>query len=142
MKGSYLVRIGIATAIAGLIVGCGGGDEGLTQAKLTPKDVDTLGSNAAKMLPGCEYNSANVAFVQMDDRMLNMYQHLDKQIKTLKVSKPLARVINKIEDGSCGGKKLTHGSHNNGQEDLTITYNDYCEGDAMKQTVINGIVSM
>jgi hypothetical protein len=97
------------------------------------------------MLPGCEYNSANVSSAQMDDRLLVAVQSVHKEIKVFQRdinAVRYGRVIHDVESGTCGGTYTKEGTHENGIEDLTYTYDHYCTGDAMKQTIIDGVTKV
>ncbi len=139
MRYSKLIAIGTTVAIAGIVIGCGGD----TLATLTAEDVDTIGSNAAKALPGCEYNSADVAVSSpMGAFYHDVYQEeIDKLIQR-KLAVPLGRTVHEVKAGTCGGTLTTDGTHENGNEDLTYTYDNYCSGDDTKQTVVDGVASV
>ena len=146
MRSLRVVTMGMSTILVGFIIGCGGGGGGdAPKAKLTAKDVDTLGSSAAKMLPGCEYNSDDVAFAHMDEQVLGSYRMLRKEVLLFnkKNKVPLmARSVHIVDTGGCGGTLTKEGTHENGDEHLTYTYDHYCSGDATKQTVVDGVVSV
>jgi hypothetical protein len=131
----------ITVSMIGL-VGCGGGTE---KAKITQESVDTMGKNAAAVLPGCEYNSDNAIAVRMDDELAGAYLLLYKKVDTLKTNnrtKKLGRTINESKAGTCGGTYHKDGTHENGIEDVTYTYDHYCTGEPTKKTVMTGVVTV
>jgi len=142
MKAQKSLVVGFITASVIGLTGCGGGG---TTAKITQDSVDKMGENAAKILPGCEYNSDNVLGARMDDDLAGAYMLLDKELKAKNPygsSGKLSRAIDESEVGNCGGTYHKVGTHVNGIEDVTYTYDHYCSGDATKKSVITGGVTV
>jgi len=144
MKMQKSLAMGFIAVSIMALVGCGGGAE---KAKITQENVDTLGKNAAKILPGCEYNSDNVLGARMDDDLTAAYALVGQEVKKLKAyhngrSVKLGHTIDESEAGTCGGTYHKVGTHVNGIEDVTYTYDHYCSGDVTKKTVITGVVTV
>jgi len=141
MKRSILYT-SLSVLAVSLMVGCGGGSgESGPTAKLTDANIKKLGASAAKALPGCVYtDDSRISFSDVD---LTMLSDAVVELKAKEVFGKMPvrqdRPVSGVEAGSCGGTLRWSGTHDNGNDDLTYTFADYCTGTAgADHTIMNG----
>lgn len=148
MKSCYLKSLSVLAVL--LLTACGGGGGGSSSTELVTLDTETinkLGSNMATATPGCDYTSETVATATYLPGAVESYRSL---IDTMKKRQPLAaRNASKVsnyatsEVGNCGGTFVITGEHDNGDDDLTVTYTNFCNSTVSgAQTVTNGVASL
>ncbi len=149
MRNSLFSIIGVGL-ISTLFLGCGGGDSsavplgdysGGSAVNITTETADDLANSAARALPGCVYSSDNTLATpkfQISDRLykstINEVFHNEKAV-TYRSS----TAINERKEGKCGGYYTKIGTHENGVDDLTYTYESYCTGDDLESTTVTGV---
>lgn len=141
---TYNANLVLSSVLALALLGCssGGDSNGATKAKLTPQNAEEMAVSAASALPGCTYRSDTYLLApDINDEMLRLYKQTVEDIKYK--TKPYARAypINQQESGTCPtnpGSVTMSGEHSNGTDNVTYTFDNYCTGDSIEQTVING----
>ncbi|MCH9739794.1 MAG: hypothetical protein K0U38_02995 [Epsilonproteobacteria bacterium] len=132
IKGVAILTVGFA------VIGCGGGSDSSSSKKaaLDAQSIDKLGTNAAKVIPGCVYTSETVATVLEQDRLASYKVVIDtiKSNKSSKSPKIQKDTINENAVGDCGGTYTISGEHDNGDTDVTYAFDNFCNG----STTIDG----
>jgi hypothetical protein len=144
MKHYYLPALSAIPVI--ILTACGGGGGGSDSVELTVLDRDTIdkfGTNVATATPGCDYTSDTVATSTYQPQAVAAYRAM---IDSMKQHSQASRNANRVSDyadtlvGDCGGTMVISGEHDNGDDDLTYTYTNYCNSDGSgNQTVTNGV---
>ncbi len=140
MKKKIIASSLVVTIIgAGMIVGCGGsGSSDKTSndgsagkvANLDVRSVNTLGKNAANLIPGCVYTSNAVSTV-LNDHHVKAYKSVYNRIVKLKHSRVAGQ---QPTAGSCGGEMTQSTTGNN----ISYQFTDFCNGDANNKVTLNG----
>ena len=145
MKQYYLPTLTVLSVI--MLTACGGGSGGGSDstelALLDRNTIDKFGTNFATATPGCDYTSDTVATATYQPKAVSAYRAL---IDTVKQRSRSAKYANRVsiyadtQAGDCGGTLVITGEHDNGDDDLTYTYTNFCNSDGSgNQTVTNGV---
>ena len=154
---SYRV-IGVITAGLFLqnILGCGGGDSPPSPSEeedtaLTSVSAENLANNAAAALPGCTYISdtgvmtSPAAYSMAIKIVVDEVLQFDKSAsRNPPMAAARARDINETVDGTCSvpGHYTETGSHEDGVDDLLMTFDNYCLGDDEESITLVGSMSV
>jgi len=114
-----------------------------SSSSIQAKDVDALGQNVATIIPGCAYNSDNVSQSASVKSKVLATLFNDTIIKNNAKRSKISResTINETVSGTCGGSMTSTGSHADGNNDLVVTFNNYCTGSDGSTSTINGSMS-
>jgi len=140
---TYKLGLILATGLATIFLGCSSGsDGGSSNTELTPEKAEQLASTAAEALPGCVYESDNMLAPAKSSSVMRLYTQTVKDMKAEK--RVISREVEEIYEeqvGTCPtnpGLFIIAGEHENGVDNLTYTFNQYCSGDTYENTVVDG----
>ncbi len=146
MKHYYLPTLTAISVIALTACGSSGESDSLNLTVLNKDTIDKFGTNVADAVPGCDYTSDTVATTTYQPKAIMAYRDL---IDTMKQRSVASRNANRVSDyadeliGDCGGTMVITGEHDNGNDDLTYTYTNFCNGDDPEnKTVMNGVFTV
>ena len=142
-------KLFLACSLA-FMTACGGGggssDDGSSLAEVDADAVDTLGGNLARATPGCDYTSDTVATGASDPAEIIAYRAL---VTSIKQNSTAARNSARESDytdtitGDCGGTVDISGEHDAGDDDLTVSFSNFCTGETTgDNAVANGTISI
>ena len=154
-----LTKISAALLSTGLafsmLSGCGGGGSSSStttaptgaDAEITSSVAETLAVNAAQALPGCSFSSETT--VTPSSSVVTMYLAtakvmIDDRAAAASVNSATVRAttIDESSAGNCPiadpGTFTVTGSHDDGVDDVTYTFTNYCLGDDVDNVTVNG----
>lgn len=141
-----LVSVGLAF---GALVGCSsGGSSDTTDASLvsiTPAVAESMALTASEAISGCTYSSDTVLSASTYMDVINKSPVREAIANTTDAYVPyLATTIDNTYVGTCPvpGSYTVVGTHDNGVDNLTYTFVDYCLGDENTSTTENGTLSV
>lgn len=144
----FLMLTASVGLVFGMMSGCGGGGSSdspdVTLSELTPETVKDMAENVATAIPGCSYGP-NSAMTSSQYLTLVYKSTLVQAIGKKEASIPLLAVdINQNISGTCPtpGFLAIRGTHENGIDDLTFTFNNYCLGDDVENITLNGVADV
>ncbi len=132
----------------GMLIGCGGSSSGSADnsansptpstAALDTRAIENIGSNIAKIIPGCVFTS-NAAATIPDMQKLTAYRAVYSAV-TKPQSTKKSRALENTQpiNGSCGGTMTFTGSDTDGE----YVFNNFCNGSENVKTTINGSVHL
>ncbi|WP_299872598.1 hypothetical protein [uncultured Cocleimonas sp.] len=138
----------------GLVVGCGGGsssdESDPALAELSPETGDIMANNVSKALPGCTYTSADaVLAARSNEDLLVLYkstidEYASKAKDDLSARTISARDINEEYQGNCAvpGSYSIVGTHDDGVDDVTYTFTNYCILVEGGSSTLNGVLDV
>ena len=134
---------------------CGGGDGSSSEpepsdAVLTAETSERLASNAADALPGCSYISndgASDVSIPSSKVAQKVIEDLREIVATPNTSQKMtvsSRPVEEFYEGSCTvpGSLTVTGEHENGDDDLVYTFDNYCLGDDDDSVTLIGTVDV
>jgi len=142
----------------GLLVGCGGGDSddatsSSSLATLDPETSELIAKNIAESLPGCSFVAEGAAVNMAPDASVNMikasvaqfldYGNAEKAMYNARLIS--AKEVNETFVGSCPsfpGSYSTVGTHDDGVDDVVMTFDKFCLGTDTEYTIVNGGVAI
>ncbi len=138
----------------GLVVGCGGGSSGSDEpdpalAELSPETGEIMANNVSKALPGCTFVSADAVLPRSNKDLLVLYkktidEYTSKAQNDLNTPALSAREINEEYQGNCAvpGSYTIVGSHDDGVDDVTYTFMNFCIVVEGGSSTLNGVVDV
>ncbi|MEA3405732.1 MAG: hypothetical protein U9R28_08340 [Pseudomonadota bacterium] len=159
MKTKLLVTALVTAGLSlGMLSGCGGGggsSDGDAPAPAPESEVElnaatseSLAMNAAEALPGCSYVSDTTitSSTTLSSAYAVAIEHVadlnDQVVSTRTVSTREATPISDTIAGSCPiadpGELTIVGTHEDGVDDVTYTFTNFCTGDAVESMTIHG----
>ncbi len=140
---------------SGLVLnGCGGSSGGsssedTTLTELSPDNVDRLSRSAANAIPGCDYKTDDTMGLRSKSGITRMMSRTFKQainqyrasVSSIGNRSLRAETIDETTEGNCPsnpGSFRVVGSEDNGIAVTSVTYSDYCVGDDIEYSVVNG----
>jgi len=155
-----------AAVTLGLAAGCSSGGGGSTtggtgpanSVNLTVDTAEVMARNVSSSLPGCTYVSGQTPAAASDPTALVLYKRTIDGILAERNSQSAvsaralgsgiqsrANPINNTTDGDCPdvpGSFTEIGTHDNGVDDVTYSFNQYCTIDTDGRTVVDGTLAV
>ncbi|PID47435.1 MAG: hypothetical protein CR967_04355 [Proteobacteria bacterium] len=140
----------LVVGVVSVFTSCGGGGssddvgESVSKVPLTPESVDNVARSVEKLVPWCGYTNKDGVRVARDANLMRGYVLVADSVKNIgKEIKFRERTIDRTLNGTCGGTVRIKGSHDNGDDDLVYTYNNFCKvsKDGVK-SYLNGTASV
>ncbi len=145
-----ILSIGLAAVV---FTGCSSssdsGGPGGASVSLTPEAAESLAKSASSAIPGCDYRSDDTLNAPARSTTFELYNNTVKKLyddrqgsENKSTLLREARIIEESTPGNCPtnpGVFTIKGTHENGVDDLTYTFDAYCTGDAFESTTITGV---
>lgn len=141
-----LVSVGL---MFGALVGCSSGSsdsEDTSLTAITPAVAESLALSASEAINGCTYSSATVLSASTYMDVITKSPVREAIVNTTDAYVPyLATTVNETYVGTCPinpGSYTIVGTHDDGVDNLTYTFIDYCLGDENASITENGTLSV